>query len=111
MLKIHHKSKLVGKTIQIRIGNIREYYVEGIYYFNDMYQINLRSNDRLVMDEIMILERKPSGISVIGPNNEENCYRLYNWHIDTQDIKISKSRIGDMNGLLSAVEYLITLNK
>ena len=106
MLTIENKEKLNHQ--KILHTNKDSYYIEGVYEYGDHYQIHIRSNNKTIVDEIIILQRDRVKNK---PNNPTNYYyTLYNSNEPQRRLNITKEMIGFKDMFLHSIETILKMN-
>ena len=73
MLTIKNRNKLIGeKVLSITTDG---YHIEGVYEYEDYYQIHIRSKNKGIVDESLILQRYKGNVKDM---KAYNYYTLYN---------------------------------
>ena len=105
MLTIENKIKLNNEVL---LKNTTDgYYIDGVYEHKDHYQIYIRSNDKTISDEVLILLRNKT-------NNENgfvyNYYTLYNSNEPQRRLNITKEMISFKDMFLHSIETILKMN-
>jgi hypothetical protein len=104
MLTIHNRSRLIGERVLRHTTD--GYYVEGVYEYEDYYQIHIRSKDKTIPDESLILQRYKT-------NNLNgfvyNYYTLYNSNEPQCRQNITKQMIGFKDMFLHSIETILKM--
>ena len=73
MLTIENRHKLISETLLRHTTD--GYIIEGVYEYGDHYQIHIRSENKTIIDECLILQRNKA-VNLKGFTY--NYYTLYN---------------------------------
>ena len=105
MLYIKNRNKLIGeKVLSITTDG---YYIEGVYQYEDHYQIHIRSNNKTIVDESLILQR----YKVKHENQHAyNYYTLYNSNEPQRRKNITKAQIQFKDMFLHNIETILKMN-
>ena len=106
MLTIKNRNKLIGeKVLSITTDG---YHIEGVYEYEDYYQIHIRSKNKGIVDESLILQRYRVKNK---PNNPTNYYyTLYNSNEPQRRLNITKQMIGFKDMFLHSIEQILKMN-
>jgi len=84
------------------------YYIEGVYEYPDCYQIHIRSTNKTIPDESLLLLRN----KVQNKNNfTYNYYTLYNSNKPQCSLNVTKQMIGFKDMFLHSIETILKMNK
>ena len=84
------------------------YYVEGVYEYPDCYHIHIRSENKTIKDELLLLLRNKVKNK---PNNPTNYYyTLYNSNEPQRRLNITKQMIGFKDMFLHTIEQILQMN-
>ena len=105
MLTIENKEKLKGETL---LRNTTDgYYVKDVCEYEDHYLINIRSKDKTIAGDILILQRN----KVKNENNfTYNYYTLYNSNEPQRRLNITKQMISFKDMFLHSIETILKMN-
>jgi len=104
MLIIHNRSKLKGERVLSLTTD--GYNIEGVYEYEDYYQIHIRSKDKTIPDESLILQRNRH-----KPNNPSNYYyTLYNSNEPQRRLNLTKGMIKFKDMFLHSIEQILQMN-
>ena len=105
MLYIKNRNKLIGeKVLSITTDG---YYIEGVYQYEDHYQIHIRSNNKTIVDESLILQRYKVNNQ---PHHSYNYYTLYNSNEPQRRQNITKAQIQFKDMFLHNIETILKMN-
>lgn len=107
MLTIENKDKIYKQIVVIRDRvtlHPIEYYIEGIYEYPTTYDIHLRSKERQIMDELLVLNR----ISKNKGNNGFNLYTIVNERDKSIGMDLAPPTIKNQNWLIGAIEDMMS---
>ena len=83
------------------------YYIEGVYEYPDCYNIHIRSLNKTIKDELLILQRN----KVKNQNNDVyNYYTLYNSNEPQRRQNITKAQIQWKDMFLHNIELILQMN-
>ena len=105
MLTIHNKSKLKGERVLHRTTD--GYYVEGVYEYEDYYQIHIRSTNTQIVDESLILQRNK--VKGKGKDNY-NYYILYNSNEPQRRKQLTHAQIRWKDMFIHNIELILQMN-
>ena len=105
MLYIENKENLKGQ--KILHTNKDSYYIEGVYEYEDHYGIHIRSNNKTIVDELLILQRNK-----VKHENQHayNYYTLYNSNEPQRRQNITKAQIQWKDMFLHNIEQILQMN-
>lgn len=83
------------------------YYIEGVYEYGDHYQIHIRSNNKTIVDESLILMRNKA-VNLKGFTY--NYYTLYNSNEPQRRLNITKEMIRFKDMFLHSIETILKMN-
>lgn len=105
MLYIENRENL--KDAMVLRNTTDGYYVEGVYEYGDHYQIHIRSLNKTIVDESLILMRNKvknlNGFSY-------NYYNLYNSNEPQRRKNITKAQIQWKDMFLHNIELILQMN-
>lgn len=105
MLYIKNRETL--KDAMVLRNTTDGYYIEGVYEYEDHYQIHIRSNNKTIVDELLILQRN----KVKNQNNDVyNYYTLYNSNEPQRRQNITKQMINFKDMFLHSIETILKMN-
>jgi hypothetical protein len=105
MLTIHNRSKLIGeKVLSITTDG---YHIEGVYEYEDYYQIHIRSKNKGIVDESLILQRNKT--------NKDNgtvysYYTLYNSNEPQRRKGLTIAQIRWKDMFIHNIELILQMN-
>jgi hypothetical protein len=105
MLYIENRENLKD---QMLLRNTTDgYYIEGVYEYGDHYQIHIRSNNKTIVDESLILMRNK-----VKHENQHayNYYSLYNSNEPQRRQNITKAQIQWKDMFLHNIEQILQMN-
>jgi len=105
MLYIKNREKL--KSQKILHTNKDSYYIEGVYEYGDHYQIHIRSNNKTIVDESLILMRNKA-VNLKG--FVYNYYTLYNSNEPQRRQNITKAQIQWKDMFIHNIELILQMN-
>jgi hypothetical protein len=105
MLKIQNLNELKLRQIIVTKRNL--YYVEGIYEYEDCYQIHIRSYNKTIVDELLILQRNKA-VNLKGFTY--NYYTLYNSNEPQRRLNITKEMINFKDMFIHSIEQILKMN-
>jgi hypothetical protein len=105
MLKIQNLNEL--KLRQIIVTKQKLYYIEGIYEYGDCYQIHIRSYNKTIVDELLILQRNKA-VNLKGFTY--NYYTLYNSNEPQRRLNITKEMINFKDMFIHSIEQILKMN-
>jgi hypothetical protein len=105
MLTIHNRSKLIGeRVLSITTDG---YHIEGVYEYEDYYQIHIRSTNKAIVDESLILQRN----KVKGKGMDTyNYYTLYNSNEPQRRKQLTHAQIKWKDMFLHNIELILQMN-
>ena len=105
MLVIKNSEKLKGEEV-LNYRTAERYEVEGVYQYEDCYQIHLRSVHKPIVDEVLILLRNKvqneSGFTY-------NYYTLYDSNEPQRRQNVTKEMIRLKEMLLHSIEEILKM--
>ena len=105
MLTIENKNNLNDAMVLRHTTD--GYYVEGVYEYPDHYQIHIRSTNKTIPDESLLLLRN----KVKNENNfTYNYYTLYNSNEPQRRLNLTKQMIGFKDMFLHSIETILKMN-
>ena len=105
MLYIENKENLKD---QMLLRNTTDgYHIEGVYEYGDHYQIHIRSNNKTIVDESLILMRNKA-VNLKGFTY--NYYTLYNSNEPQRRLNITKEMIRFKDMFLHSIEPILKMN-
>ena len=105
MLTIKNRNKLIGeKVLSITTDG---YYIEGVYQYEDYYQIHIRSKNKGIVDESLILQRYKGNVKDM---KAYNYYTLYNSNEPQRRLNITKEMIQFKDMFLHSIETILKMN-
>lgn len=105
MLTIKNRNKLIGeKVLSITTDG---YHIEGVYEYEDYYQIHIRSKNKGIVDESLILQRYKVKNQ---PHHSYNYYTLYNSNEPQRRKNITKPQIQWKDMFLHNIELILQMN-
>ena len=105
MLYIENKENLKD---QMLLRNTTDgYHIEGVYEYGDHYQIHIRSNNKTIVDESLILMRNKA-VNLKGFTY--NYYTLYNSNEPQRRLNITKEMIRFKDMFLHSIETILKMN-
>ena len=102
MLTIENRENLKGE--ELNKGMIT-YYVEGVYEYPNTYNIHVRSYDKGIVDEMILLLRAPMYFENKG--YLYNHYVLYNSNEPHKRTEITSQSIKEKKWFIEAIEYIL----
>ena len=105
MLYIENRHKLLCEKV---LGHTTDgYHIEGVYEYGDHYQIHIRSNNKTIVDESLILMRNK-----VKHENQHayNYYSLYNSNEPQRRKNITKAQIQWKDMFLHNIEQILQMN-
>lgn len=105
MLTIHNRNKLIGeKVLSITTDG---YHIEGVYEYEDYYQIHIRSKNKGIVDESLILQRNKT--------NKDNgtvysYYTLYNSNEPQRRKGLTIAQIRWKDMFIHNIELILQMN-
>ena len=106
MLTIENRENL--KDAMVLRHTTDGYYVEGVYEYPDCYHIHIRSTNKTIKDELLLLLRNRVKNK---PNNPTNYYyTLYNSNEPQRRLNITKQMIGFKDMFLHSIEQILKMN-
>ena len=105
MLIIHNRSKLIGERVLSLTTD--GYNIEGVYEYEDYYQINIHSTNKGIPDESLILQRykvKGKGMDTY------NYYTLYNSNEPQRRKQLTHAQIRWKDMFLHNIELILQMN-
>ena len=105
MLYIENRENL--KDAMVLRNTTDGYYIEGVYEYGDHYQIHIRSNNKTIVDESLILMRNK-----VKHENQHayNYYTLYNSNEPQRRQNITKAQIQWKDMFLHNIEQILQMN-
>lgn len=105
MLYIENRENLKDAMV---LGNMTDgYYIEGVYEYPDHYQIHIRSKDKTIMDEVLILKRNKT-------NNQNDSkydfYTLYNSNEPQRRKELTIVQIRWKDMFIHNIELILQMN-
>jgi hypothetical protein len=105
MLTIKNKDKLNNEVLLRHTTD--GYYVKDVCEFEDHYLINIRSHDKTIAGDILILLRN----KVKNENGfTYNYYTLYNSNEPQRRLNLTKQMIGFKDMFLHSIETILKMN-
>ena len=104
MLYIENRENL--KDAMVLRHTTDGYYIEGVYEYGDHYQIHIRSNNKTIVDELLILQRNKA-VNLKGYTY--NYYTLYNSNEPQRRLNITKEMIQFKDMFLHSIETILKL--
>ena len=104
MLYIENRENL--KDAMVLRNTTDGYYIEGVYEYGDHYQIHIRSNNKTIVDESLILMRNKA-VNLKGYTY--NYYTLYNSNEPQRRLNITKEMISFKDMFLHSIETILKL--
>ena len=105
MLTIKNRNKLIGeKVLSITTDG---YNIEGVYEYEDYYQIHIRSKNKGIVDESLILQRYKGNVKDMDAYNH---YTLYNSNEPQRRLNITKEMIQFKDMFLHSIETILKMN-
>lgn len=105
---LHIKNRENLKDAMILRNTTDGYYIEGVYEYGDHYQIHIRSTNKEIVDELLILQRNRVKNK---PNNPTNYYyTLYNSNQPQRRLNITKQMIRFKDMFLHSIETILKMN-
>ena len=83
------------------------YFIEGVYEYGDHYGIHIRSNNKTIVDESLILMRNKA-VNLKG--FVYNYYTLYNSNEPQRRLNITKEMIRFKDMFLHSIETILKMN-
>ena len=105
MLTIENRHKLISETLLRHTTD--GYHIEGVYEYGDHYQIHIRSENKTIIDECLILQRNKA-VNLKGFTY--NYYTLYNSNEPQRRLNITKEMIGFKDMFLHSIETILKMN-
>ena len=105
MLTIENRHKLLCETLLRHTTD--GYHIEGVYEYGDHYQIHIRSNNKTIVDESLILMRNKA-VNLKG--YVYNYYTLYNSNEPQSRLNITKQMIHLKDMFLHSIETILKMN-
>lgn len=105
MLYIQNREAL--KDAMILRNTTDGYYIEGVYEYENHYQIHIRSTNNTIKDELLILKRNKA---VDLKSITHNYYTLYNSNEPQRRRNITKQMIGFKDMFLHNIEQILQMN-
>ena len=105
MLYIENRINL--KDAMVLRNTTDGYYIEGVYEYGDHYQIHIRSLNKTIKDELLILLRNK-----VKHENQHayNYYTLYNSNEPQRRQNITKAQIQWKDMFLHNIEQILQMN-
>jgi hypothetical protein len=105
MLIIHNRSKLKGERVLSLTTD--GYNIEGVYEYEDYYQIHIRSTNKGIPDESLILQRN----KVKGKGMDTyNYYTLYNSNEPQRRKQLTHAQIRWKDMFIHNIELILQMN-
>ena len=104
MLTIKNKNNLNDAMVLSHTTD--GYYVEGVYEYPDHYQIHIRSTNKGIADECLILQRNKVKNQT---NHTYNYYTLYNSNEPQRRLNVTKQMIGFKDMFLHSIETILKM--
>ena len=105
MLTIENRHKLISETLLRHTTD--GYIIEGVYEYGDHYQIHIRSENKTIIDECLILQRnKATNLKGFV----YNYYTLYNSNEPQRRSNITKEMIQFKDMFLHSIETILKMN-
>ena len=104
---LHIKNREELKLKQIIVTKQKLYYIEGVYEYGDHYQIHIRSYNKTIVDESLILMRNKA-VNLKGFTY--NYYTLYNSNEPQRRLNITKQMIHFKDMFLHSIETILKMN-
>jgi hypothetical protein len=104
MLYIKNKENLKAEMLLRHTTD--GYSIEGVYEYGDHYQIHIRSKDKTIVDESLILMRNKA-VNLKGYTY--NYYTLYNSNEPQRRLNITKQMIGFKDMFLHSIETILKM--
>ena len=106
---LHIKNREELKLRQVIVTKQNLYYVEGVYEYKDCYQIHIRSYNKTIVDEVLILLRNRK-------EDKENgiVYKYYDMYdsINPQcRVGLTPKAIQNKDTLIKGIVDILTMNK
>jgi hypothetical protein len=102
MLVIKNRETLKGE--KVIVSRSKTYDVEGMYEYEDHYQIHLRSNgDKNLMDELLILKRNKEYTNEF----KYNCYDLYDSNLPHHRVSLTINTMKNKLWFIEAIENVL----
>ena len=106
MLYIENKENLNNEMLLRHTTN--RGHVEGVYEYPDCYHIHIRSENKTIKDELLLLLRNRVKNK---PNNPTNYYyTLYNSNEPQRRLNITKNMIQFKDMFLHSIEQILQMN-
>ena len=105
MLTIENRHKLISETLLRHTTD--GYIIEGVYEYGDHYQIHIRSYNKTIVDELIILQRNKA-VNLKGFTY--NYYTLYNSNEPQRRLNITKQMIHFKDMFLHSIESILKMN-
>ena len=106
MLYIENRENL--KDAMVLRNTIDGYHIEGVYEYPDCYHIHIRSENKTIKDELLLLLRNKVKNK---PNNPTNYYyTLYNSNEPQRRLNITKEMIHFKDMFLHSIEQILKMN-
>ena len=105
MLYIKNKENLKAEMLLRHTTD--GYYIEGVYEYGDHYQIHIRSTNRSIIDESLILMRNKV-VNLKGYTY--NYYTLYNSNEPQRRLTLTKEMIKFKDMFLYSIETILKMN-
>jgi len=105
MLTIENKEKLKGETLLMNTTD--GYYVEDVCEYEDHYLINIRSKDKTIAGDILILQRNKVDKF---QNFTHNFYTLYNSTEPQRRVNLTPAQIKWKTMFLHNIELILKMN-
>ena len=106
MLTIKNKDNLKAQMLLRNTTN--RGHIEGVYEYPDCYHIHIRSENKTIKDELLLLLRNRVKNK---PNNPTNYYyTLYNSNEPQRRLNITKEMIQFKDMFLHSIETILKMN-
>jgi hypothetical protein len=106
MLIIKNRHKLISEKVLRHTTD--GYSIEGVYEYPDHYQIHIRSENKTIPDELLLLLRNKVKHK---PNNPPNYYyTLYNSNVPQRRLNLTKEMIKFKDMFLYSIETILQMN-
>ena len=106
MLYIENRHKLLCEKVLRHTTD--GYHIEGVYEYPDCYHIHIRSENKTIKDELLLLLRNRVKNK---PNNPTNYYyNLYNSNEPQRRKNITKAQIQWKDMFLHNIEQILQMN-